>query len=179
MRALRPSRKLPQGGAGGAVRGGHRPCPICSSPSRSASGVLKLLPDIANECGAIASGGRILLASIVTSGIAQSQALMISPAAGPCPLRMIRGPWITAAPSSGRSPTPKACTHNCSLAWPTRPQARSGRASRRTYARAPNGCRRRPSRSRLDICSCGRLEPRDQLGQIGARSTLPSSKLFC
>jgi hypothetical protein len=61
-------------------------CPICSSPSRSASGVLKLLPDIANECGAIASGGRILLVSIVTSAIAQSQVLMIFPRRRPVSL---------------------------------------------------------------------------------------------
>jgi hypothetical protein len=48
--------------------------------------VLKLLPDIANECGAIASGGRILLISIVTSAIAQSQVLMIFPRRRPVSL---------------------------------------------------------------------------------------------
>ena len=41
---------------------------------------------IANECGAIASGGRILLVSIVTSAIAQSQFLMIFPRRRPVPL---------------------------------------------------------------------------------------------
>ena len=41
---------------------------------------------IANECGAIASGGRILLVSIVTSAIAQSQVLMIFPRRPPVSL---------------------------------------------------------------------------------------------
>ena len=41
---------------------------------------------IANECGVIASGGRILLVSIVTSAIAQSQFLMIFPRRRPVPL---------------------------------------------------------------------------------------------